>query len=190
MKLVCSTSSPWVSAALFSAEGVLLGSAGDEGFGRASGTLARLVGEVLRSAGVELSQVEVFVADTGPGSFTGVRVGVTMAKAWAFALQRPSAGLTAFDLVACDRDVFVPSRKGEFFLRRAASGEVERVPAPPICAVGYGLPHRQGVVPDAANAGPLLARLATMDPAALVPTYLAEPSISTPKRAFGLGGTA
>jgi tRNA threonylcarbamoyladenosine biosynthesis protein TsaB len=48
-----------------------------------SSWLLPAVSRVLTAAGAELSQVEVFAAAAGPGSFTGVRVGLTTVKAWA-----------------------------------------------------------------------------------------------------------
>ena len=55
---------------------------------------------VLGDFGATLADVEAFVAGLGPGSFTGVRVGVTMAKMWAFARNKPVVGISSLDALA------------------------------------------------------------------------------------------
>ncbi len=50
--------------------------------------------------GVELSQLAAIAVGTGPGLFTGLRVGVTTAKVMAQALRIPVVGVPSLDLVA------------------------------------------------------------------------------------------
>src|SRR5579863_8249332 len=45
-----------------------------------SATLVAAVGELLAHAGAQLSELEAIVAVNGPGSFTGVRVGLSAVK--------------------------------------------------------------------------------------------------------------
>lgn len=49
-----------------------------------SESLLPMIGEALRLAGVSLSQVDAFAITAGPGSFTGVRIGVSTVKGLAF----------------------------------------------------------------------------------------------------------
>jgi len=51
-------------------------------------------------AGVALSEVDAVVVDVGPGLFTGLRVGVGSAKAFAFALGRPLVGVGSLEVLA------------------------------------------------------------------------------------------
>jgi tRNA threonylcarbamoyl adenosine modification protein YeaZ len=51
------------------------------------------IGQVLTEANVSHSQVEAIVAGTGPGAFTGLRVGLATAKALAHGLGRPLVGI-------------------------------------------------------------------------------------------------
>lgn len=51
-------------------------------------------------AGLSLAQVELFAVVTGPGSFTGLRVGLSALKGLAQTAGRPLLGVNAFDLVA------------------------------------------------------------------------------------------
>jgi tRNA threonylcarbamoyladenosine biosynthesis protein TsaB len=65
--------------------------------------LERLIGDVdaaLTDAGTTLAQIEGLAAGLGPGSFTGVRVGVMAVKTWAATLQKPVCGVTALEAVA------------------------------------------------------------------------------------------
>jgi len=63
----------------------------------------RLIGDVdalLADAGGTLADVEGFAVGIGPGSFTGVRIGVMTIKTWAEVLGRPVCGVSAFDALA------------------------------------------------------------------------------------------
>ena len=62
-----------------------------------------LMGEVesaLEEAGLRAADCDFFCAVTGPGSFTGIRIGVSAAKGFALATGKPAMPLTAFELVA------------------------------------------------------------------------------------------
>ena len=64
---------------------------------------ARLPGELmvlLDHERVALRDVDVFAVATGPGSFTGMRVGIATMQGLAFAAGRPLIGVTAFDALA------------------------------------------------------------------------------------------
>ncbi len=55
---------------------------------------------LLRDARLRLEEVEAFAVGIGPGSFTGVRVGVTTAKIFAQVLERPLVGISSLDALA------------------------------------------------------------------------------------------
>lgn len=56
--------------------------------------------DVLKSAGVELSDVDVIAAAAGPGSYTGLRIGIAAVKAMCFALDKPCIGVSTLESLA------------------------------------------------------------------------------------------
>jgi tRNA threonylcarbamoyladenosine biosynthesis protein TsaB len=59
-----------------------------------SSWLLPAVRRVLTAEGLELGAIDIFAVGAGPGSFTGVRVGLTTVKAWAEIYQRPIAAVS------------------------------------------------------------------------------------------------
>lgn len=59
--------------------------------------LPRLTHEVCQAAGVTLSEISRFGVVTGPGSFTGIRVGVAFARGLALANDVPCLGITTLE---------------------------------------------------------------------------------------------
>ena len=180
MTLALSTSSPLVSVALFDESGQLVRSAEETAPRAASGTVIRLALALLGEAG--LSSVSRLVVDAGPGSFTGVKVGLAVAKSWSYALGVPVAPVTSFDLIGVGGAVALPSKKGEHFYRSAV-GEVSVVSGP--------LPEgtASGDFPRALHAGVHLNDLVYGDEMSLSGFYVAEPSISQAKQAHIMGET-
>lgn len=185
MILILSTSSPVASAAFFDADGRELASASMEANRQASAAILKMLQDLEQSHGLLAKDAEGFVADVGPGSFTGVKVGVTMAKTFGYAFGRKAAGISSFDLISPDRTVVVPNVAGRFFVRRPGEdGRLEqRLPDGEV--IGYGPSVEPALYPSASNAGPLISGLEWLAPEALVPLYIAEPNISIPKRAYG-----
>ncbi len=65
--------------------------------------LARLTDEVeqlLRDSNLCLTNVERLVVCTGPGSFTGTRIGLVTAKVWAATLSIPIVGISMLEAIA------------------------------------------------------------------------------------------
>jgi tRNA threonylcarbamoyladenosine biosynthesis protein TsaB len=76
------------------------------------------VDALLRQGGVRESQVEALAVGTGPGSFTGLRMGLAVARALAFALDVPAAGVSTLDALAAGAPGALPvidARRREIF---------------------------------------------------------------------------
>ncbi len=77
---------------------------------------------LLRELGLDLQQVELFAVAAGPGSFTGLRVGLTAVKGWAEVYGRPIAAVSGLEAVAAQahatQSVLVPvldARRGQIY---------------------------------------------------------------------------
>ncbi|MCK5695533.1 MAG: tRNA (adenosine(37)-N6)-threonylcarbamoyltransferase complex dimerization subunit type 1 TsaB [Desulfobacula sp.] len=49
---------------------------------------------------MELSDIDAFVAARGPGSFTGLRIGISVVKGLAYAMEKPGLGVSSLDGIA------------------------------------------------------------------------------------------
>lgn len=61
--------------------------------------LPALVSEALEDSNLSLGQVEAFAAALGPGSFSGVRIGLAAIKGYCLALSKPIVGISSLDIL-------------------------------------------------------------------------------------------
>ena len=86
-----------------------------------SNRLLQEVGECLERANVILSDVDLFAVASGPGSFTGLRIGIATVKALAATLGRPCVGIPTLRAVARAAGpssatiALLPAGRGELF---------------------------------------------------------------------------
>lgn len=59
-----------------------------------------MVDEVLKKLNIDIEDIDLFVAVTGPGSFTGIRIGVTVVKALAMALNKPIVAVNTLEALS------------------------------------------------------------------------------------------
>lgn len=69
-------------------------------FTAASVRLMPEVDALLRRSGADLAEMDFFACVTGPGSFTGIRIGMATVKALAYVYGKPVVGVTALELLA------------------------------------------------------------------------------------------
>jgi tRNA threonylcarbamoyladenosine biosynthesis protein TsaB len=62
--------------------------------------LAPAVAQILNKAGVPISSLQALGVALGPGSFTGLRVGLALAKGLSLARRLPIIGISTFDVLA------------------------------------------------------------------------------------------
>ncbi len=65
-----------------------------------SETLLPMVETLLSHFGITVDDVDLFAASTGPGSFTGVRIGAATLKGLAFAKNTPCVGVSTLEALA------------------------------------------------------------------------------------------
>lgn len=62
--------------------------------------LMGMVLSVCRSACIDWPQIDGFVVTSGPGSFTGLRIGISTVKGLCFALKKPLAAVSTLEVLA------------------------------------------------------------------------------------------
>jgi tRNA threonylcarbamoyladenosine biosynthesis protein TsaB len=107
-------------------------------------TVLEDIDALLRQAGAHTRELEGVAVGTGPGSFTGVRIGLATARGLAFGLGVGVAGVSTLDALAAGAPGALPvidARRGEVFVlqdepRVLAPSELE-LPAGTVC-IGSG----------------------------------------------------
>ena len=97
--LVLDTSTPRAALAVATASG-LVRTASPDPATRHGRTLVPAIRDLIANAGLRLDQLDGLVVGLGPGSYTGLRVGITAAKTLAYALGKPLAGFDSLEAVA------------------------------------------------------------------------------------------
>ena len=65
-----------------------------------SETLMPLIKKLLESINLSLKDIDLLVSDIGPGSFTGIRIGVATCKAFSDSLNIPCVGISSLEVLA------------------------------------------------------------------------------------------
>jgi tRNA threonylcarbamoyladenosine biosynthesis protein TsaB len=119
-------------------------------------TLLEDVDALLRQGGAHPSELDALAVGIGPGSFTGVRVGLATARGLAFALAVPVAGVSTLAALAAGAPGAIPvidARRREVFVLEDGAPRVlvpadVRVAAGKVC-VGNGALRYRSVLEEA-----------------------------------------
>ncbi len=96
--------------------------------------LALLVAELFSEAATPMSSVELIAVTAGPGSFTGLRVGLAFAKGLGLALSRPVIGIGALEALAAPAAegltaAAIDAKRGQVYLQAFRDGRPASDPA-------------------------------------------------------------
>jgi tRNA threonylcarbamoyl adenosine modification protein YeaZ len=152
----------------------------------------------LADAEVAMSELTAVVVGCGPGPFTGLRVGMATAAAYAHALDVPVYGVCSLDAIGVDTTgealVVTDARRREVYWARYRAGirvdgpavtapadvptDVDAVAGSPEHAALFDLPRLAPVYPTAS--GLVRAVDWSVPPGPLVPLYLRRPDATPP----------
>jgi tRNA A37 threonylcarbamoyladenosine modification protein TsaB len=139
-----------------------------------------LIDELLTAHGLQARDIERWAVDVGPGSFTGVRVGVATIKGLAFATRAEVVGVSAFDAVG-EGPVILEAGKGEVYYR--IGDEMGHAPEGAVRAkLGGRSVIGPGVMPRAEGVGRAALARAPSDIDRLEPLYVRAPDLTKPSR--------
>ncbi len=168
------------SVALFE-DGALVASLSREGHGD---VVLSLISEMLASRGLRARDVARWAVDIGPGSFTGVRVGVSTVKGIAFATGAEVVAVDAYDALTGGEEAIavLEAGKGEVYFRvpREEPGHA------PLDAVKTKIAGRSepvigpGIVPTAEAGGRVALGRPASDVDRLEPLYVRPPDLTKP----------
>lgn len=97
--LALETSAKAVSAAITENGKVLASGYQDTGLTH-SRTLMPIVEHILKNTGMKMADIDAVAVANGPGSFTGIRIGVSAAKGLAFGADKPVIGVSTLAAMA------------------------------------------------------------------------------------------
>ena len=100
MKILALETSAAACSAALCQDGTLLAQSWQNSGLTHSRTLLPLVDSMLKNCGASLKEVEVIAVAAGPGSFTGLRIGVAAAKGLAWPGEKPCAGVSTLEAMA------------------------------------------------------------------------------------------
>lgn len=130
--LAIETSSVFPSVSIYS-NGVVYYSSADEKNVH-SEALVSLIQSVLDDANVSLADIDFVCCSVGPGSFTGIRSGISFAQGMASSIDRPLYGFSSLQIVSVASDSIsgwasVKAGKGNFYAQEFHNhlplGEIE-----------------------------------------------------------------
>jgi tRNA threonylcarbamoyladenosine biosynthesis protein TsaB len=101
-----------------------------------SSLLVPMIDSTLGKAGLKLEDIDVFAVGVGPGSFTGLRIGITTVKGLAISSGKPIVAVPTFDAIAMNvigyEGIICPvldARKNKVYgcFYKSAAGHVKRL---------------------------------------------------------------
>ncbi len=88
-----------------------------------------IIDYVLNFTNIDLNEIDFFVSGIGPGSFTGIRIGLSIIKAFSFVFKKPIIGINSFQAIKSKFHfknfiIIIPARKTEFFYAIIKEGQI------------------------------------------------------------------
>ena len=100
MRILAFESAAIAASVAYTRDGVLTASSFQSAGLTHSRTLLPLCEDLLKNAGLTLADVDVLAVSHGPGSFTGLRIGISLVKGLAFQRDLPCVGVSTLEALA------------------------------------------------------------------------------------------
>lgn len=100
MKILALESSALTASVAICEDGHVLGECTVTNGNTHSQTLLPMVESLLQTLELKISDIDLFAVSAGPGSFTGIRIGVATAKGLAFGTGKPCIGVSTLEALA------------------------------------------------------------------------------------------
>ena len=123
--LATDTSLPILSVALIR-DGQLLGASAVEGKSSRNEKLLPAIDWLLSESGSDRREIDLFAVTRGPGSFTGVRIGLATMQGMALALGKPVCAMSTHEAIAPAQGkwlVIADAGRSEFYVSVFEEGE-------------------------------------------------------------------
>jgi universal bacterial protein YeaZ len=100
MKILAVDTSASVASVAVMEDGVLLGEYSINNKKTHSQKLLPMINELLKNLDISVKEMDYFAASSGPGSFTGLRIGITTIKTLAYSADKPVIAVPTLDALA------------------------------------------------------------------------------------------
>jgi|LSQX01.3.fsa_nt_gb tRNA threonylcarbamoyladenosine biosynthesis protein TsaB len=104
-----------------------------------------MIEEILNSSEIDIKDIDIFAAAVGPGSFTGLRIGIAAIKGFAQAIDRPVVGVSTLEGLAYNTGInqyilspIMDARRNQVYnaIYKWNNNELEEIEAPRALALG------------------------------------------------------
>lgn len=86
-----------------------------------SASLFPQIDHVLKESGLKCGDIDLFAVSNGPGSFTGIRIGIAAVKGMSWACDKPCIGISSLEAAARSIDAdgnicaLIDARRGQYY---------------------------------------------------------------------------
>lgn len=85
--------------------------------------------EIMEESNISMANLDQFIVLSGPGSLTGIRVGLSPIRAWSYITGKPIIALSSLEVLAHGYNglilTLMPARRDHFWIQSFSNGEPE-----------------------------------------------------------------
>ena len=145
MKILAIDTSSFPASVAIGDDGILMGEYVIRNQRKHSQNIMVMAERLFDDLGMDISDIDVFAVTSGPGSFTGLRIGISTVRAFAQAMGKPVAAVNTLEALAYNLSItdkiIVPmldARRDEVFTAayRFSNGTIEELTPPCVMTIG------------------------------------------------------